>query len=113
MSFVANYNSNSPEPNSPEPNSPKPLDTIEKAIQDKFKEYFKPSENYKITFTFEGTDNETKEYSTIFKFSYSGITNNCITISLNCTFISNNIAESFNKIYFKYYVYRLPLPFRL
>lgn len=76
MSFVANYNSNSPEPNSPEP-----LDTIEKAIQDKFKEYFKPSENYKITFTFEGTDNETKEYSTIFKFSYSGITNNCITIS--------------------------------
>ena len=31
--------------------------------------------------------------------------NNCITISLNCTFISNNIAESFNKIYFKYYNY--------
>ena len=45
------------------------------------KEYIKPSENYKITFTFEGTDETTKEYSTIFKFTYSGITNNCITIS--------------------------------
>jgi hypothetical protein len=66
------------EPNS---NSPEPLDTIEKAIQDKFKENFKPSEKYKLTFTFEGTDNKTKEYSTIFKFNYSGITNNCITIS--------------------------------
>ena len=66
------------EPNS---NSPEPLNTIEQAIQDKFKEYFKPSENYKLTFTFEGTDNTIKEYSTIFKFSYSGITNNCITIS--------------------------------
>ena len=58
-----------------------PLDTIEKAIQDKFKEYFKPSENYTLTFTFEGIDETTKEYSTIFKFTYSGITNNCITIS--------------------------------
>ena len=54
------------EPNS---NSPEPLDTIEKAIQDKFKENFKPSEKYKLTFTFEGTDNKTKEYSTIFKFN--------------------------------------------
>jgi len=61
--------------------SPKPLNTIEKAIQDKFKENFKPSKNYTLRFTFEGTDNAIKEYSTNFKFTYSGITNKCITIS--------------------------------
>jgi hypothetical protein len=35
-------------------------------------------------------------------FNYS----NCIITSLNCTFISNTIAEDFQKIYFKYYNYQ-------
>jgi hypothetical protein len=83
------------EPNS---NSPEPLDTIEKAIQNKFKENFKPSEKYKLRFTFEGTDNKTKEYSTNFKFNYSGITNNCITISykndIDATEVSSMIQSN-------------------
>lgn len=52
------------------------LDTIGKSIQNTFQEYFKPSRDYELIFTFDA-----EEYSTIFTFRHTGLTNGCITIS--------------------------------